>query len=205
MKRSIFLIAALFAATFANAKIVATLEHTFDNLAFIGDIESSGAVYAYGNIIIEWSSNYKSPYKIYDADSYELIATFNYDTYAWEAPRFIQLGDEIVIINCNKSGKTILYDQNSEPIVTLCSPNVEEESSYYFPSPMIKTDGEGGAIVIVYDFPTHKSHVWRLSKENSHANEVTIPKQSFRKYINKDQVLIDSNEKNYTVQGQEVK
>ena len=81
MKKSIFIFAALFAATFVNAQI--TLEHTFEGyicgMPFPAQTDQSDFVVVYGDLLVFYVGEKESgDIKIYDAKDYSYLGSAAY-------------------------------------------------------------------------------------------------------------------------------
>ena len=213
MRKSIFVLAALFAATVANAQITKVGEvagrlkvHT-DN-STIGNVlyseikqESQVSIKIYNlsgtfiqeyktiNINKEAAAN--SVYVEHISKNYftsDGKICFLYYEYSGTYPNF-------VVVKCHvmdEDGK-VVYDFTDVPF---------HEGSYVY-------NIDGAYYLVIEDILTSpsKSYIYALpgSGEATDVDEVSAPRRNIRKYLQNDQVLIDSNDKTYTIQGQEVR
>ena len=214
MKKSIFIFAALFAATFASAQI--TLEHTFDGLVWAttryhsdvyGDNSDAPYLYSYDN----------QQLNLYDKNTYELYKTVSYTIPSVQYP----------IVNLWYVTKNI-FTTDGKTAFIFCFEDEEGKNQGY--SKIIDEDGK-----VVFDFNNYKldSYLFTLIKINGQykllarekkgtgaktylyslpgngeaqaLSTASSPKQSARKVARKGQVLVETENNTYTVTGQEVK
>lgn len=220
MKKSIFILAALFTATFANAQII--LEHTFDH-----EISAGWGIAAFsvgyfgsdcrtiGNYLCEKDEVNQKLY-IYDANDCSLLKTITTEE-----------GTNYFFIS-----RGIFTSDNSWSYVTFKKTTTKawdigyEACNYYYE---IKIQLEDGSVIATLSTQTFcEDYVTLLKVGNGYKlvveknkkfdyyslpgngevtdiSEVSAPRRNARKYINYDQVLIDNNKRTYTVQGMEVR
>ena len=200
MKKSIFILAALFAATFANAEI--TLERTIPGNCS----ESWTACKTYGDDLYSCTS-YSSAVESYvvtivDANSYEeimssiphmgwFIAARGYFSNTNEVMLLKSSGTEGHVVLLNESG-TIVQDFGTGFNVFSPSPEIISLSDGSCKL-ILKKDGSS----LIYSLPG-----------NGQATEISSPsspKRSARKIANKGNVLVETDDHTYTLTGQEVK
>lgn len=221
MKKSTIILAAVVVATFANAQI--TLQHTFSNEINLGwGISSSVAFaleadnYIVGNYIFEEQNN---NILIYDASDCTLLQTFakqDGETYA-----FISKG---IFTTDNKWSFVVFARANTAERVDI----PYEPCSYYYGA-QVKTEdgnilatlttkvicenqvklikvGENYKLVVENDNGKYDYYSLPGNGEATDVDEVSAPRHNnTRKYINNAQVLIDNNERTYTMHGVEVR
>ena len=212
MKKSIFIIAALFVATFANAQI--TLLHTFESWATISvnpysdmygyDIE---APYFYAMNLPKEANGVVNLYNTEDFSLYKAVSTphigSNFTCYL--VSRNILTTDNKVcfaITNESDGSNTIyIYNEDGQLVTT-----VEGKT----PS-IVKIKGKYHLITHSYVYTEegdkYYTRVYSLpgNGEAADVDEVSAPQRNTRKYLHNDHVLIDSNEKTYNMKGQVVK
>ena len=215
MKKSIFILAALFAATFANAQI--TFERSFDNEVNYGAGVQTITSYpeerlVIGNYIYE---NKENAITIYDAVDYSLLKSIL-------IPDQTEIGlvSKGIFTKDNKWA-WIQYDKLEE--------NYNEYGCHYYSAKVVDEDGNvlstfvnkaicesyvklvkiGASykLMIETDIQKHSYDIYSLpgNGETQDISSNSAPRYSSRKYLHNDQVLTDSNERTYTVQGLEVK
>ena len=219
MKKSIFILAALIAATMLNAQI--TLEHTFD-----------GTIYSKTPMGIDYYDGINTPYlytydvypnlsgqlKIYDKETYEL-----YKTYSYTLPQVEHPHASIVLFSCNifttdgKAAFIMTYGSELSSGQSNCK-IIDEDGNiiFDFNNQYIRGDANffkvGNTYKLLvrentYNNPNPHTYVYSVpgTGEPTSFSEISVPRSNGRKYILHDQVLIESNDKTYTVQGQKVK
>lgn len=204
MRKSIFILSVLF-ATFANAQI--TLEHTFDGR--IDDLPFSDGEYIYtlGDIFVQYSNGNK-----YVIDAHTYNATIVPDVIAnqglWlTAKGYLTTDSRICFIvsngdkTTNETHQISIYDENGTKIQDLGSCNEEWLKIFQLRNGEYKLSfcrkiGDNYQTEI-YSFPGNGESVG--------ISNVSAPRRGARKYLRNEQVLIDSNNKTFTIQGQEVK
>lgn len=209
MKKSIFVIAALFAATFANAQI--TLLHTFESWATISvnpyadmygyDI---GAPYFYDMTIAQ--DGIVKLYNIDDFSVYKAVQTphvgSNFACYL--VSRNILTTDNKVCFAISNEGdgtnNIYIYNEDAQLIATVKGQTpslVMVEDRYYLITHGYTYTEEGQKFYTnVYSVPG-----------NGEAQAIgnPSPKRNARKIAREGQVLVETENNTYTLQGQEVK
>ena len=211
MKKSIFIIAAMFAAMFAKAQI--TLEHTFDGWV---DVISSGSLHPSSDAYYFSVSQVESPYyylhdkennqvKFYDKETYNLYKITNLPTVD-DLPLLVckdifTTNGKISLI-ANRSGKII--DEDGVTIYDFVNDNCVK-IYYVF---LEKINGNYKLLVQGADASTNqsKSYIYSLPG-NGETTSVSnpSPKRNARKIAREGQVLVETENNTYTLQGQEVK
>ncbi len=207
MRKSIFVLAALFAATVANAQII--LLNTFENWVSV-------SANPYGDV---YDSSIQSPYfyewnipdgvvKLYNTDDFSLykaIATpvTGERVYCYFVSRNIFSTDNKVCFaiydESADSNEIYIYNEDAQLIATIKgkTPCLAKAKGHYYL--FTHYDGVGKRLTNVYSLPGNGD-----SGEDIVAPSAPL-KSAARKYLKNDQVLIDSNDKTYTIQGQEVR
>lgn len=213
MKKSIFILAALFAATFANAQI------TYEGL-FKGLLTVAGDPYTQDFLGEEQHPQpFEAPYIIGINNNEDSIYLYNKEDFSIYKTIKIQEGrigrmfavrkgiytsdpDKVgfvVYLYQNGSWRYLIMDEDGNELYQLTQVNS------IYRTEVVKI-GEGyklfvspkGTGTFIYSLPG--------KGEATDLSEVSTPRRNnARRYINNDQVLIDSNERTYTIQGQEVK
>lgn len=222
MKKFIFMIAVLFAATFANAQI--TLLQSDVNLVAGSNVEvqrSTSRSYVFNLENVNWfvigdyilddktSDNLQQTLYIYDEDLI-LVKSFT----------LAQLGvsklEQIAFISRNiftNNGEwawlRLNTVTNKHEIVTESGTilsTMDCYSSYSYLSDCILLKVRDKYLLGIKN-NNYKYDVYSLPGNGvaTDVSDVSAPRQNARKYLHKDQVLIDSNDKTYTIQGQVVK
>ena len=217
MKKSIFILAALLAATFANAQI--TLEHTitvpldeyhisFPNL----DGHESPGFNLIGDIM-EFRSRTSGEMSILDLHTYSttVLPKIANGEIWYIAKNYFTLDNRICFIvwTSNESlsetdnhEHLYLYDQNGVLIQDLGSgrwcncglfPLINGQYMFY----LGRSHMNGTTDIELYSLPGNG--------EATDVDEVSAPQRNTRKYLHNDQVLIDSNEQTYNMKGQVVR
>ncbi len=221
MKKSIFILATLFAATLANAQIV--LKHTFDgwitiSADFYGDCYHYVQAPYFYNLTFPTASpiepedppmnmqlrsdkklnENKCVLNLYDIEDFSLYKTIEID---------------------NTSGSTVcLVSRNilsTDDKVCFCIMGEEQSEIYNEDGELIATiKGNNPALVEVNDKyllisrqENDKTYIYSVPGNGELANvsKVSAPRYNTRKYLHDNQVLFDSNERTYNMQGQQVK
>lgn len=219
MRKSIFILAALFAATLANAQI--TLEHTFDGTIYsktpmgIDHYDGINTPYLY---TYDMYPNLSGQLKMYDKETYEL-----YKTYSYTLPQVEYPHASIVLFSCNifttdgKAAFIMTYGSESSSGQSNCK-IIDEDGNIIFDFNNQHIRGDVSLLKVgntykllvreaTYNNPNPHSYIYSLpgTGEVTSISEASAPRKNARKYLRNDQVLIDSNDKTYTLQGQEVK
>ena len=213
MKKSIFIFAALFAATCANAQI--TLDTTLTGLLLPAcDLADGNMCLPDENIIYNQESVNQSTINIYDASTYHLESTLHCpvdlhilffaknlftanDTYAMICYGSDTIGGWYYRIY-DELGQTVLLDMGyinlykKSPYTIFKTPTGYKLASYG------ANEAGDNYVTRIYALPGIRSTV--------DINEVSIPRNNNgRKYLRNDQVLIDANSHTYTITGQQVR
>ena len=212
MKKSIFILVALFAATFANAQI--TLLHTFDGFAIIPQsfqVEGNGEyINVYGDLIGVYSTTH---YEIYDANTYSLICSYNRANMQLSiiSRNYFTTDGSVVILgytidsnttNNNQKQHVYLFKEDGTILQDLGACNNLRRSHIW----QLST-GEYRLAVVKYFESGYKTEIYSLPG-NGVATEISSPapqKSSARKIAREGQVLIETETNTYTLQGAEVK
>ena len=215
MRKSIFVLAALFAATFVNAQI--NLVHTFVGQVYpltgyglLGETSYLCSTNKENNTISIFDSNF-SLYKIvsintpngYSFNGYSLA--YN-NIFAINKIGFIVQFINTTNINTNEYQKVMIIDEDGNVLYDLGSMNqgvanvFNMNGSWYLLYHTYSWNEEHTVIGI------NKTDIYSLPGKGDAADvsEVSAPRRNARKYIHNDQVLIDSNERTYNIQGQQV-
>lgn len=209
MKKSIFILAVLFLTTIANAQI--TLEHTFDGWVKISqDIIVSLADEPFSGEFITDKNN--GVITIYDANNMSVLKAITTNGEVKFLSRGIFTTDSkfayILMIrdenasDINSRLHYYIYDENGAVLADLGTAAYQEGTSCIF-----KVGDTYKLLLHKCLSGSYQAEVYSLpgNGEVTDVNEVSAPRRNTRKYINNDQVLIDSNDRTYTVQGNEVK
>lgn len=221
MKKFTFILAALFAATFANAQI--TLEHTFEGKVLIqtGATDYTQVYTGFGNAPYYFS--YKEfdlsmQVQLYDLDTYTLYKTVNH-------PLPTKTGSNFRNCYIAYVTKDIFTTDGKVAFILMCR---SEESDDF--CKVIDEDGNVVATLnpgIAYVFVTKINDSYKLVAQDWDSNEnpahtfiyslpgngepntnistPSSPKRSARKIARDGQVLIETDTNTYTLQGTEVK
>ncbi len=209
MKKSIFVIAALFAATFAHAQI--TLEQTFNSKIYVPNSINYGAnsnsweSSIYGDFLLSYEyQNNSRVISIYDANSYAELASFSIDEFLFIAQGILTGDDNLACLTDERietPKQTHLYIKNTQGTIIqdlgLIDGYVYSKNLYTLP------DGSNKFIITTEDSNyDYKTYIYALPAKGATKNhEVSSTKIESRKYLRNDQVLIDSNERTYTLIG----
>ena len=208
MKKSIFILAALFVATFANAQI--ELIHTFES----SDVFVTANNPDFNKSYIPQYGYIESPYfyekvekddncfvNLYNKDDFSLykaipISAEHSRKNVCLTTRDILTTDGKVCFCMTNSDGGVILDEDGQQIATIKGryPVLTRVNEKYI---LITVEYNQGGKTYIYSVPGNG-----VATDQS---EVSVPRRNTRKYINNDQVLIDSNDRTYTVQGQEVK
>jgi len=212
MKKFTFIFAALFAATFANAQI--TLERTFNYFVCTPyesiDINgyTMGDIFAYidnGTLICVDALTYNETARITipNMKGYDLIAKNIFSTDGL-------IGFIASTGNSKDGGHGYIYNQNGIQLADL---------GEYDYARIIKLSS--GYKLVVYNTDWYWDEKTQTSTSKYTTSIYSLPgngdisadamspsalrKSSARKYLNKDQVIIENADHNYTISGQEIK
>lgn len=210
MRKSIFVLAALFAATVANAQII--LLHTFESWA---TMSTNPYADVYGNPL-------ESPYlyemnipdgvaKLYNTEDFSLYKTIvtpvsGKNVCCYLVSRNILSTDNKVcfaISDESAESEIYIYNEDAQLIAT-----IKGKTPY-----LVKTKGHYYLITHSFTYSEgvekQTTYVYSVPGNGDSGEDIVAPstplKSSARKYLKNDQVLIESNDKTYTVQGQEVR
>lgn len=205
MRKSIFILAALFAAMFANAQI--TLEKTFDGWYTIS-ADLYGDMYHY----------IQSPYFYSNNPRYEngsvIVDLYNPEDFTLYKSISINLGEGYAVTSVSKNilttdgkicfslfhhqdSKTFIYNEDGQLIASLSgeSPSI------------VKVDTKYLLITREQTFDGNKTYIYSLPGNGEAQDIVTpsSPKYSARKIAREGLVLVETENNTYTLRGQEVK
>ena len=208
MKKSIFILTALFAATFANAQI--TLLHIFESNVSV-TVNPYASIYGY---------NIEAPY-FYESDQDSnneglILNLYEKDDFSlYKSVHITNIGDcglaELVSRNIfttdNKvcftvttgDGKLCIYNEDGQLVETLL------EGGYGYNSYIVSVDGK--YLLIVSKSYGQGARIYSLPG-NGEAQDVetpSAPRKSARKVLKKDQVYIESPDHIYDTQGKMVR
>ena len=205
MKKFIFILAVLFVAIFANAQI--TLERTFSGSIDAPIIRES----ILGDYYIQTDKS-NNTITVYDANDYSVVWSLNMPNaraYLFSTNIFTTDGKFACLVETKDDSKTdntrchlYVYDEDKNIIADLGTSWDHEYLNFVKVSSGYKLLVE--KVAPDYIFTTE---IYSLpgNGESTDLSEVSAPRRDTRKYINNAQVLIDSNERTYTIQGQEVR
>jgi len=221
MKKSIFILAALFATTFANAQI--TLEHTFDNEINLGwGINSTLASaigadnYIFGNYIFEEQN---SNILIYDASDCTLLQTItkqDEETYAFISKGIFTTDNKWSFIVFKRANTAERLDIPYEPCTYYYGAQIKTEDGNVLATLTTKVICEntiklikvGDNYKLVVKNDNGKYDYYSLPG-NGETQDIETPSaqrhNNSRKYLHNDQVLVENADRIYTLTGQEVK
>ena len=221
MKKSIFILAALFATTFANAQI--TLEHTFDNEINLGwGINSTLASaigadnYIVGNYIFEEQN---SNILIYDASDCTLLQTItkqDEETYAFISKGIFTTDNKWSFIVFKRANTAERLDIPYEPCTYYYGAQIKTEDGNVLATlttkvicentiKLIKV-GDNYKLVVKNDNGKYDYYSLPGNGETQDIETPSAPRHNnSRKYLHNDQVLVENADRIYTLTGQEVK
>jgi hypothetical protein len=210
MKKSIFVIAALFAATFANAQI--TLLHVWEGQASV-TVNPYASLYGY---------DFEAPY-LYDMQATNgIVRLYNKDDFslykAVQTPH-IERGFECYLVSRNilttdnkvcfalvdqgtgTSNSIFIYNEDGQLVTTLTGQTpfliMLNDTYYLLTYSYYYNGGETKYETRVYSVPGNG--------ESGQDISTPVAPRNSRKVLKKDQVLVENADKTYTLQGQEVK
>ena len=213
MKKSIFILAALFAATIVNAQI--TLEKVI-----VGNVNFPQANYGgtshsdviYGDIILstrydqEADQSYITLYDAYTYDEYISDAPWNSSTLLLFAKGYLTNDNRVTYLTEIQDGENshiYVRNLNHENIADL-----GEVNGHVYAKIIYKwSDGSARLILYTSDNDNNYNYIYSLPN-NGMATGISTPsspKRSARKIAKGGQVLIETEANTYTLQGQEVK
>ena len=208
MKKSICVLAALFAATFVNAQI--TLEHTFDGAIWVSTTRFAD-IYGDNNAAPYFYSFDNQQLKLYDKTTFELYKTYSYTLPNVQWPRveiwcvtkniFTTDGKTAFIFNFDEEGGNsqnyckiidedgrVIYDFNNKKLASFT---------------LVKIDGHFKLLAREKEDEGAKTYLYSLPG-NGDATEISTPsspKRSARKIAREGQVLVETETNTYTLQG----
>ncbi len=207
MKKSVFVLAAIFAAAFANAQI--TLEHTFSGSI---DAPTINAI-VLGDYYIQKDKT-NNIITVYDANDYSVVWSLrmpnNASARLFSTNIFTTDGKFACIVKTIDDSKTdntrshlYVYDEEKNIIADLGTAWAIEGPSLVKVSTGYKLHVEKYAL----DYSSRTTEIYSLPGNGvaTDVNELFAPRHNARKYLHNDQVLIDSNERTYNMQGKQVK
>ena len=208
MKKSIFILAALFAAVVANAQI--TLERTINDFVYPWTYAANGfsAKFVYGDLLWTATGDQTDTYiTIYDAYSYDEITTFNFSgEFFFIAARGYFTNTNEVCVLLNQNNQLTLISESGDVLQ-----NLGECPSFQGLIPEILTFSDGTCKLFVWSPQDNQgmgiTRIYSLPG-NGEATEISTPsspKRSARKIARDGQVLVQTDTNIYTLQGAEVK
>ena len=220
MKKSIFILAALCAATFANAQI--TLEKTYNGALYPFTYTNSGFLqkYIYGDLYIEYLQDYQNPSEdytivIHDAYSYDELTRFTTPKgkNGWfiTTRGYFSNSNEVITL-LSQNGHLVLISESGELFQDLGEFDIDNVVE--MPQILTLSDrscklwfivrggyndvtGEKIFSTYIYSLPGN-GKVQSVSTPSS-------PKRSARKIAREGQVLVETESNTFTLQGQEMK
>lgn len=224
MKKSIFIFAALFATTFANAQI--TLEHTFDGW-FTISADMYGDLYNYVqspyfyNVLVNTKDNNApqpaSPERVKKTKEESKVIVNLYDIEDYSLYKSIQIDPETYVRMLCLVSRNILSTDNK---VCFCLFDDGDEESYIYnedgeliatikgTSPSIVRVNEKYLLISRYSKnDKHFTYIYSLpGNGESNVEQVSSPsRSSVRKFTRNGQVLVQTDNNTYSIQGQEIK
>ncbi len=217
MKKTIFILAALLAATFANAQI--TLEKVLtDQVNFPQSNAGGSSQYdlVHGDIILSYTYTTHNDGEdqiyitIYDAYTYEeYISDALFDD--WNLLLFFSKGyltndnrvTYLVAIEDGENSHIYVRNLNHEDIADL-----GEVNGHVYAKTIYKwSDGSARLILYTNDATNNYYYIYSLPGDGmtTAISTPSSPKRSARKIAKGGQVLIETEANTYTMQGQEVK
>ena len=214
MKKSIFILAALFAATIVNAQI--TLEKVIQGQVYFPMTNQGGNSWndiAYGDIILSYrydqeaEQGYATIYDAYTYDEYLSDAPFEFNSTILFAKGYLTNDNRVTYLTSIENGNThhlYVRNLNHENIADLgeVGGQVSERTIYKW------FDGSTRLIIKTYDSNyNYTTYIYSLPGNGTATGISTpfSPKRSARKIAHDGQVLIETEANTYTLQGQEVK
>ena len=191
---------------FADAQI--TLLQTFDEPVFVtANISCSSMVPPVGCYI-------ESPYfyaasshqdnqtvvNLYNKDDFSLYKSISIDKrfiyISLVSTNILTTDGKVCFCLSNHSGQSCIYNEDGELVTTInaAHPYITNVNGKFL---LICCDDYYATSVYIYSLPGNG--------EATDVNEVSAWHHNARKYLHNDQVLIDSNERTYNLQGQQVK
>lgn len=215
MKKSIFILAALFAATFANAQI--TLEHTFNT-----GVYGSSEIYIRGQVLytqspylfnFEADDNGNITINLFNTDDFSLYKTTNIHLniskqfLLYHVSRNILTTDNktcFIVTASYGCDKSYIYDEDGQLVETIngIDPKLYKVNDQYLLLTYLYSEegylwsGEG-SLTYVYSLPGNG--------ETQEVSTPSSPKRNARKVAHEGRVLVETGSNTYTLQGQEVK
>ena len=233
MKKSIFIIAALLAATFTNAQI--TYECTIDYALYLGSgVEIIGhnpysSSTSYGGVSYDglsivgeylWSftgDDTHSTYNILDANTLSVVKSFNITE---DTKEFGVLFARGIFTTDSKWAWIIMRSENNEIAIvtengtTIAKLPWEYDSSSYSNNivPVLLKTKTTYKLVVPRHLNPEQTYeisydIYSLPGNGESSQDVIAPvaPRNSRKVLKKDQVLVENADRTYTLQGQEVK
>ena len=210
MKKSIFILAALLATTFANAQI--TLEHAFDVYVEPNYFQLIGSNQYITDDEILFRHDYDTKtVTIYDAITYDLITELHYSGYLSYFAKNLFTADNSYAVLCsfsvgNGASHWYVYDASGQNVIADLGVFYGESVSYIFNSSTGYKLAIGGKYESIS--APYGTRIYSLpgSGATTDISDVSAPRHyNVHKYLHNDQVLIDSNDRTYNMQGLEVK
>ena len=202
MKKSIFILTALFAATFASAQI--TLEHTYNSYLYLPNDIGFASTFplCYGDVYGLFDASYDVI--IMDAYNHEELGKFQWTT-PFIAARNLFTTDNSLVVLTIKDENLVLITADFTIIQNLGAKAVCEDCSS---SKIIQLpDGSFKLILRIREQEGSKTEVYSLPGKGV-PTEISSPvpqRSSARKIAREGQVLVETENNTYTLQGQEIK
>ena len=206
MKKSIFILAALFAATFANAQI--TLEGTITTLENCTTLVGDEQYFDIGYIPVHESD---SVFKLYNTDGtlYKQAnlpihkgAEWHSGSLKLECKNFFTNDDKICVVQVSE-GYVAVYNEDGQLV---------KDFGYMSSYPYLgiqKINGVYKFFIETYAFDSllYTLRVYSLPGNGEFQDVVSpsAPRKSARKILHNDQVIIENADHTYTLTGQELK
>jgi hypothetical protein len=230
MKKSIFILAALFAATFANAQIIKVWSGNIDvlgtgmqSIIILSEGDNFALIGPYFASRRETATSYVYNVDIIDATTLTTVKTFKDNDGTWEdfGTTDIYLLSKGIFSNDNKwacltvvenGGETAeIQVRNEDGVLLATIPNYKPGSGGFASLKLVKV---GNALQLHvphinpnFSFLVDKWDIYSLPGDGSAQDfvSVTAPRKAARKILHNDQVRIENADKAYTLQGQEVR
>lgn len=209
MKKSIFVIAALFAATFANAQI--TLEHTFEGGSLFvftdgGDHSQDESNRIQAPCFYIWdetdygANEYSCWLELYDPETLDLYRKIVFDKYTlvhYITKNIFTTDNKIAFLANDK-----ILNEDNEVVYDLNLGLDPGHLNY----DLVKFNGNYKLVLRTSYGSDGKTYIYSLPG-NGETQDISTPisKRSARKVAREGQVLVETENNTYTLQGQEVK
>lgn len=228
MKKSIFIFAALFAATFANAQIVKVWSGDIDvlgtGLQSIAISDQGDKFILIGPYFATWRDITDVLYyvDVIDAETLTIVKSFKLINEAWEdfgttddiymlSKGIFSTDDKWACLALVETGDetTELQVRNEDGAVLASIPNFKPGSRDFATLKLVKV---GNALQLHvaqinpnFSFIVDKWDIYSLPGSAQDFVSVSMPCRAARKILHNDQVRIETSDHTYTLTGQEVK